>query len=117
LACHPLFPWHSGPCCLWSLYHCLGCLGPACLLPEKYPELVFGHSSLFVGPELNLWTYNFVEVSGCNLESSQTWGYCLDFLNHREGGVVFFIRFSSFLLYSVQLRTVEILRGCVSLKK
>ncbi len=33
---------------------------------------------------------NFVEVSGHNLESSQTWGFCTDFLNHREGGKVFY---------------------------
>jgi hypothetical protein len=30
----------------------------------------------------------------------------MDFLNHREG-VRFSIRFSSFLLYSVQYRTIE----------
>jgi hypothetical protein len=33
------------------------------------------------GPVLTLkpnsWTYNFVEVSGHNLESSQTWGFCV----------------------------------------
>jgi hypothetical protein len=38
----------------------------------------------------NSWTYSFFEVSGHNLESSQTWGFCMDFLNHREGGMVFF---------------------------
>ncbi len=38
----------------------------------------------------NSWTYNFVEVSGHNLESSQTWGFCMDFLNHSEGGMVFY---------------------------
>ncbi len=36
------------------------------------------------------------------LRVSQTWSFCLDFLNHRGGGMVFFIRFSSFLPYSVQ---------------
>ncbi len=38
----------------------------------------------------NSWTYNFFEVSGHNLKSSQTWGFCKDFLNYREtvrGGV------------------------------
>jgi hypothetical protein len=40
----------------------------------------------------------------------------MDFLNDREGGIVS-IRFSSFLLYSVQKWTAETVRGCVSLKK
>ncbi len=49
----------------------------------------------------NSWTYNFVEVSGHDLESSQTWGFFMDFLTLRE--VVWFsVRFSSFLLYSAQ---------------
>jgi len=38
----------------------------------------------------NSWTYNFFEVSGHNLESSHTWGFCMDFLNHREGDMVFY---------------------------
>ncbi len=38
----------------------------------------------------NSWTYNFVEVSGHNLESSQTWGSCMDFLKHRDGSMVFY---------------------------
>ncbi len=37
-------------------------------------------------PKHNSWTYNFVEVS----ESSHTWGFCMVFLNHREGGMVFY---------------------------
>ncbi len=45
----------------------------------------------------NSWTYNFIEVSWHNLESSQTWGFCMDFLNQREG-VWFSIRFSFSLL-------------------
>jgi hypothetical protein len=49
----------------------------------------------------NSWTYNFVEVSGHNLESSRTWGFCLDFLNQRKG-IWISTRFSSFLIYSVQ---------------
>ncbi len=64
----------------------------------------------------NSWTYSFFEVPGHNLESSQTWGFCMDLLNHREGGVVFCQVFF-FLLYSVQLCTIETVRGCVSLKK
>jgi hypothetical protein len=34
--------------------------------------------------------YNHVEVSGHNLESSQTYGFNMKFLNHREGGMVFY---------------------------
>jgi hypothetical protein len=41
------------------------------------------------------------EVSGHNLENSQTLGFCMDFLNHRER-VWFSIRFSSSLHYNVQ---------------
>ncbi len=37
----------------------------------------------------NSWTFNFVEVSGHNLESSQTWCFCMDFPNHWEGDIVF----------------------------
>jgi hypothetical protein len=48
----------------------------------------------FLNP--NSWMSNFVEVSGHNLESSQTWGFCMDFLNHREGGKVFLSVFSHF---------------------
>ncbi len=48
----------------------------------------------------NSWTYNFVDNSGHNLESSQTWGFFMDFLHHREGSMVFW--FSYFLLYNVQ---------------
>ncbi len=38
----------------------------------------------------NSLTYNFVEVFGPNLESSQTQGFCIDFLNHMEGDMVFY---------------------------
>ncbi len=37
----------------------------------------------------NSWMYSFVEVSGHHFESSQTWGFCMDFLNHREGSMIF----------------------------
>ncbi len=61
--------------------------------------------------KLNSWTYNFIGVSGYSLERSQSWGFCMDFLNHREGGIVFFyIRFPPFSFTETQ-------RGCVSLKK
>ncbi len=36
--------------------------------------------------EATFVNYNFFEVSGHNHESSQTWVFCMDFLNHREGG-------------------------------
>jgi hypothetical protein len=39
----------------------------------------------------NSWMDNFVEVSGHNLESSQTWGFCMDLSNHREGGKIFLL--------------------------
>ncbi len=38
----------------------------------------------------NSWTYNFIEISGHNLESSQTWGVCMDFIYHREVGMIFY---------------------------
>ncbi len=53
-------------------------------------------------PETEFMNVHFVEVSGHNLESSQTWDFCMVFLNHRREGGRFSIRFSSFLLYSVQ---------------
>jgi hypothetical protein len=55
----------------------------------------------------NSWTYNFVEISRHNLESSQAWGFCMDFLNHREGGTVFY---QVFLLSPLQ-RTVTAVTG------
>ncbi len=58
----------------------------------------------------NSWMYNFLEISGHNLESSQTWGFCMDFLNHREGSMVFY---HVFFLSTLQC-TVETVRGCVS---
>ncbi len=33
--------------------------------------------------------HNFFQVYGHNFESSQTSGFCMDFLSHREGAVVF----------------------------
>jgi hypothetical protein len=63
----------------------------------------------------NSWTYNFIEVSVHNLESFQTSGFCMEFLNNREG-VWFSISFFSFLLHTVT-ETVKAVRGCVSLKK
>jgi hypothetical protein len=47
----------------------------------------------------------FVEVSGHNLESSQTRGFCMDFLNHREGGMFFY---KVFLLSPLQCTVNEL---------
>ncbi len=49
--------------------------------------------------------YNFVEVSGHNLESSQTYGFCMDFLNHREGVMVFY---QVFLLSPLQCTVTKL---------
>ncbi len=52
----------------------------------------------------NSWTNNLVEVCGHNLESSQAWGFSMDFLNRKEGGIAVyqvFLHFS-FTLYSIQ---------------
>ncbi len=38
----------------------------------------------------NSWTYNFIEVSSRNLESSQTLGFSMDFLNSMEGGIALY---------------------------
>jgi hypothetical protein len=61
-----------------------------CLLCEVHFVQLYTNS-------LNLpWTEaEFMNVQvhwgfGHNLESSQTWGFCMDFFNHREGGVVLF---------------------------
>ncbi len=54
------------------------------------------YSRGFITLKPDSWTYNQVEVSGHNLGSSQTWGFCMDFLNHCEGGMVFY---QVFLLY------------------
>ncbi len=60
--------------------------------------------------EAEIMNVQSVEVSGHNLESSQTWGFCMDFLNHMEGGIVFFISFSFFLLYRNCKRMREVWR-------
>ncbi len=65
-----------------------------------------GTSSDLIVQKPNSWTCNFVEVSRHNLESSQTWGFCMDFLTIGKG-VWCSIRFSSFLLC----------KRCMSLKK
>jgi hypothetical protein len=64
----------------------------------------------------NSWTYNFIEVSGHILESSQTCGFCMDFSNRREGlsGVPPF----SFTVYgNCGNWPVKTVRGCLSLKE
>ncbi len=44
-------------------------------------------------------------LSGHNLESSQTWGFCMDFLNQQEGAMVFY---QVFLLSSLQCKVAEL---------
>ncbi len=58
-----------------------------------------------------------VEVSGHNLESSQTWGFCIDFLNHSERWKVLYQVFLHSPLQSTGNWPLETVRGCVSLKK
>ncbi len=48
--------------------------------------------------------YNFVEVSGHNLESSWTLAFCMNFLNNREGGMVFY---QVFLLTELNCRNCK----------
>ncbi len=56
----------------------------------------------------------FVEVSGHNLESSQTWGFCMDFLNNREGDMGFY---QVFLLSPLQCTVTEVnSRNCKRLR-
>ncbi len=66
-----------------------------CLYPAY--SFQFFHSELSL--KLNSWTYNFIAVSGHNLESSQTWGFLMDFLQHRQGGMV---SYQVFLLSPLQ---------------
>ncbi len=54
------------------------------------------YSRGFITLKPNSWTHNHVEVSGHCLRSSQTWGFCMDYLNHGKG--VWF----SFLLSPLQ---------------
>ncbi len=56
-------------------------------------------------PEVKFMNVQFREVSGHNLESSQTWGFCMDFLNHREEGMVFY---QVFLLSPLQCKVTEL---------
>ncbi len=37
----------------------------------------------------NSWTYNFIEVSGHNLESSQTWGFRIQCLHYKPVSIHF----------------------------
>ncbi len=39
----------------------------------------------------NSWAFNFVDVFRHNPEDSQTWGFCMDFLNQKEGGMLFLL--------------------------
>ncbi len=64
----------------------------------------------------------FLKVSRHNLKRFSDLRFCMDFLKHGEGGMVFGVWFSMvFLLSPLQCTcskfTGEIVRGCVSLKK
>ncbi len=63
----------------------------------------------------NSWTYeyNFVEFSWHNLESSQTWGFRMDFLNRREEGTVFYKVF----FFSPLQFTIRKSRNCKRLRE
>ena len=61
------------------------------------------------------WSQTSSRFFGHNLESSQTWGFCMDFLYHREGGMVFTSVFPpfSFTVYS----NVPVYRSCKRLRE
>ncbi len=61
-----------------------------CWTIERSCRLKERINSTYNGPDAEFMNEQFHEVSGHNLESSQTWGFCMDFLNHWERGVVFY---------------------------
>ncbi len=67
----------------------------------------------------NSWTYNLAEVSGHNLESSQTWGsvWISGFLKPWGRGYGFLSGFPPFSCTVNSNCTLKTVRGCVSLKK
>jgi hypothetical protein len=70
-----------------------GCLPSFLDDGDKWIEIVYAEEKNILNladQKPNSWTYNFIEVSGRNLESSQTRGFCMDFFNHREGDIVFY---------------------------
>ncbi len=92
----------------WTLYVSLGWYVPWTIWPRtKHPLLKGcpGKPKILRVQKPNSWTYSFVEVSGHNLESSQTLGFFIHFLNHREGGMDFY---QVFLLSSVQCIVTEL---------
>jgi hypothetical protein len=68
--------------------------------------------SIVIHLKPNSWTYNFVEVSGNKLDCSQTWGFCIDFLNLREEVTVFY---QAFLLSPLQCTVTEMLISVIYL--
>ncbi len=62
------------------------------ILVQEVLVLVLVQSILWcIVQKPNSWTYNHGEVFGHDLdESAQTQGFCMDFLNHSEGGMVFY---------------------------
>ncbi len=67
----------------------------------------------------NSWTYNFIAVSGHDLESFQTWGFCMVLSTWKGGGVCygFLSGFPLVFLTVYSNWIVETVRGCMSLKK
>jgi hypothetical protein len=86
--------------CLYSV-HFLSLLATKAYCHARQLRLNNVHTVL----KPNSWTYTFDEVSEQNFESSQTLGYCTDFLNHREGGMVFY---QVFLLSPLQWTVTEL---------
>ncbi len=90
--------------CLFLLY-----------VTSHYVLFALSYTVLMLTLKPNSWTYNCAEVSGHTLESSQTWGFCMDFLNHREGD--FLSGFPPFACTVYSNWPLETVRGCVNLKK
>ncbi len=71
-------------CCTVQFVHTISSIRTTMYSLECIPRLTF--------PEAEFMNVQFfIDVSGQNLENSQIWGFCMDFLNHREGGMVFLL--------------------------
>ncbi len=46
-------------------------------------DLTASENGILLSLKPHSWTYNFAEVSGNNLESSQTWGFCIQCLHYK----------------------------------
>ncbi len=69
--------------------------------------VVYMNECFFNLSQKEYWSriHEFVEVSGQNLESSQSWGFCVDFLIYREEGMVFY---EVFLLSPLQCTVTKL---------